>query len=235
MDLKTSQLISQLDDEQAINRVYAIEDLAELGELICVRPISKKLTDEDIAVKEAAIDALIKLRFPQTIDYIFQHLFSEEVYIRNAVCEIIELQGDSGFMHFSKMCRAFIPANNNLSIKQIDVLKFIIDILGKMKLEKADNLQERISLLNLYRDVLDENIQIAIVESLSYLGEHQLLKEYEENFQAYTPWVQCAIIELASKAPSERQEQFKLNCYPKIIDDMVKTIFESKLSHLGAA
>ena len=89
------ELIKKLESDEEADRIYAAEDLADLGAPETGVPLVHRLVNEDsVAVKNALVAALQQVDICQVFDQIFEMFLSSDAFLRNAAVTIFGKGGD---------------------------------------------------------------------------------------------------------------------------------------------
>ncbi|MFX1316961.1 MAG: HEAT repeat domain-containing protein [Promethearchaeota archaeon] len=140
-------LTSNLDDIYSEVTIASIEALGEIGDISAVPELLDILNIEDISfeytdldMKFYILDAVKKIylnNVDASYDYLYSHLKSENVTIKESIAFILGELGKAEFVE---------PLINLLTIKNLDVKKNAIIALGKIG--KHESLEDLIKILN---------------------------------------------------------------------------------------
>ena len=175
------ELIKDLQSPDEATRLYAAEDLADLGLAGAAVPLVHQLIkEESVAVKNAIIASLQRLDITQVHDQIFELFMSTDAFLRNGAVMIF---GDGG-----EDAVAFLTSKLDHSDREVRKL-----VLDAMYLIGSDE-----TLLVIRAGLFDEspNVQITAVEYLGRMADSEgvvdmitLFKESDE------PMLRAAILE----------------------------------------
>ncbi len=161
------ELLKNLNSIDETDRVYAVDDLAELGDPKAVSSLLKRLNVESSEIVENAIVAALKqLDCSGSYDYIFELLSSPEAFIRNAALGIFASEGE----------RAIAFLTSYLDHSNREIRKLILDSLVEIGTNNA---------LFAIRACLfdkDPNVQITAVEYITKLEDKDSLEDMLEIF-----------------------------------------------------
>ncbi len=115
-------LIEQLASHDPTTRRYAAEDLGDLHNACAVPALVEAVRDPEVAVREAAVDALVAIGGQAVSEHVAPLLETEDVALRNYAIEILERVGPESIDVLVAACKSASP----------DVRKFALDILGKV-------------------------------------------------------------------------------------------------------
>ncbi|MDQ7053611.1 MAG: HEAT repeat domain-containing protein [candidate division KSB1 bacterium] len=193
MTYNLDELVKLLDHQDPVERRYAAEDLGELADPKAIQALIKALDDPDKSVREAAADALIAIGGKEVAEAVIPLLYSEVVHQRNYATEILSQLGDEAIPYLLQEC----------SSPNVDVRKFVIDILGQIgEVHRISDLSQLINLLN----DKDINVAAAAAEALGRISDPSVVPILAQHLSGPS-WMQCnvihAIAEIGGKQASE--------------------------------
>ncbi len=175
------ELIKDFKSPDEATRLYAAEDLADLGRAEAAVPLVYQLAkEESVAVKNAIISGLQRLDITQVHDQIFEFFMSTDAFLRNGAVIIFGEGGEDAV--------AFLTSKLDHSDREVRKL-----VLDAMYLIGSDE-----TLLVIRAGLFDEspNVQITAVEYLGCMADSEgvadmvtLFKESDE------PMLRAAILE----------------------------------------
>lgn len=189
MSERLMELLNSLKSQDETDRRYAIEDLADLGNLGAIPALIECLKDSSVAIREASVDALVKLGGPSVCEAVLPCLASENVSLRNDAREILERIGSPCFPHLIK---------SGLNSSNSDVRKFTLDIFSNIDLSKNELKTEIISAVVERLEDENQNNRIASIEALGHFQQKEVIPLLCQ-YLGESVWIQCAIIQSIQK------------------------------------
>ena len=182
-------LIEQLASLDPTARRYAAEDLGDRHNARAVPALVKAVGDPDVAVREAAVDALVAIGGQAVSGLVAPLLETEDVALRNYACEILERVGPESI-------DVLVAASNSASA---DVRKFALDTLGKVARGCAGKCLEAVA-----AHLGDENPNVAgsAAEALGHIGDSQAIPHLA-NHLGDAPWMQLCVFSALSRIGGE--------------------------------
>jgi len=185
MNEKILELLVQLKNEDAADRRYAAEDLADFRVPQVIEALGLALDDRDTSVREAIVDSLIKIGGSATAETMMQFLSSESTVLRNHAVEILERLDEADLnCLITDVLRSPDP----------DVRKFGLDVLANRPSFAFLLIHDW---FHAVADLLDDpnaNVASAAAEILGKSGRKDALKYLL--YHVYdSPWMQMVAIE----------------------------------------
>ncbi len=187
------ELIKLLQDDDESERLYAAEDLADLGTTEAAIPLIHRLSkEESVAVKTAIVNSLKRLDCQEVFDQLFELYFSTDAFLRNAAVAVFGSCGDDGVAYLT----------SKLDHTDQEVRKLVLDALFEIGTPET--------LLVLRAGLFDEslNVQITAVEYLGRLADEgstaDILRLLAENDE---PMLRAAILETLAMVGDSRDIQ----------------------------
>jgi HEAT repeat protein len=179
------RLIEQLSSPDPTTRRYAAEDLGDLHDVRAVPALVKAVKDSEVAVREAAVDALAAIGGLAVSERVAPLLESEDVALRNYAIEILERVGPESTDVLVAACNCASP----------DVRKFALDILGKVARGCAGKCLEAVA-----ARLGDDNPNVAgsAAEALGRMGDSQAIPHLM-NHLGDPPWMQLCVFSALSQ------------------------------------
>ncbi|MCD6320513.1 MAG: HEAT repeat domain-containing protein [Candidatus Desulfofervidaceae bacterium] len=175
------KLIKDFQSPDEATRLYAAEDLADLGLADAAVPLVYQLVkEESVAVKNAIISGLQRLDIIQVHDQIFDLFMSTDAFLRNGAVMIF---GDGG-----EDAVAFLTSKLDHSDREVRKL-----VLDAMYLIGSDE-----TLLVIRAGLFDEspNVQITAVEYLGRMADSEGVADMVTLFkESSEPMLRAAILE----------------------------------------
>ena len=172
-------LIEQLANPDPTTRRYAAEDLGDLHDAQAVPVLVEAVKDLEVAVREAAVEALVSIGGLPVCECVAPLLDTEDVALRNYAIEILERVGPEAIDVLVVACNSVSP----------DVRKFALDIMGKVARGCADKCLGTVASL-----LGDDNPNVAgsAAEALGYIGDSRATP-YLANYLDGPPWMQLCV------------------------------------------
>jgi HEAT repeat protein len=182
-------LIAQLASLDPAARRYAAEDLGELHDAQAVPALVQAVKDPEVAVREAAVDALVVIGGHAVCENVAPLLETEDVAVRNYAIEILERVGPESIGVLVAACNSASP----------DVRKFALDILGKVARGCAGKCLEAVAAL-----LGDDNPNVAgsAAEALGHIGDSGATP-YLAKHLGGPPWMQLCVFSALSQIGGE--------------------------------
>ncbi len=193
MPANRDELLEQLKSADESDRRYAVEDLADLKDPATVPAIAKMLDDASAAVREAAVDALVSIGGEPVWTAAIPMLGSENVASRNAACQLLERVG----------AEAAPALAQTLERGNIDVRKFAIDVLARMKGMSAAAAPDAFAKIVATLDDPNINVAVSAAEALGLLGDEAAVEALVTHLNG-PMWLQCTIISSLSQIRSPK-------------------------------
>jgi HEAT repeat protein len=172
-------LIEQLANLDPTARRYAAEDLGDLRDSRAVAALVEAMSDPEVAVREAAVDALVVIGGKAVCDHVAPLLETEDVALRNYAIEILERVGLESIDVLVAGCNSASP----------DVRKSALDILGKVARGCAGECFEAV-VARLGDD--DPNVAGSAAEALGNMGDSRATPYLAEHL-GDPPWMQLCV------------------------------------------
>lgn len=195
MQNTTSELISQLNDQDEVNRRAAAEDLGYLGNSEAIPSLVIALGDHDRSVAEAAAQSLAMIGGENVVNKISSLLTSEKPSVRNDVAEILVEIGESA-----------VPSLvSALHVPDKDTRQFAVDSLSQINSNNA-----RESLISALNDP-EINVAVSAVIALGNLKSANAVPEIVK-YMDRDPWMKGAsLLALGEIATDEAIQVLKEN------------------------
>jgi eukaryotic-like serine/threonine-protein kinase len=179
----------QLGDTNKLVRSAALSALAERGGNVNIAKVSKLLHDPDLDVQNKAVDVMVKINHPETIQFLVPALKDESEYTRRAAVEVLNEIGNAD------------------SVK--DLLEAIKDDDWWVRARAGDALAEiggpRVvdSVLQLIRDK-DEDIRRTAIEILNSTKDERAVDELMKATDDSDWWVRERAVDALSQIGSAK-------------------------------
>lgn len=182
-------LIEQLASPDPTTRRYAAEDLGELHDAWAVPALVKAASDREVAVREAAVEALVAIGGQTVCERLAPLLEAEDVALRNYAIEILERVGPESMDVLIAACKS----------ASSDVRKFALDILGKVARGCGGKCLDAVAAL-----LGDDNPNVAgsAAEALGLMGDSRAIP-YLEKHLGGPPWMQLCVFSALSQIGGE--------------------------------
>ena len=182
-------LIEQLASPDPTTRRYAAEDLGDLHDACAVPALVEAVRDPEVAVREAAVDALVVIGGQAVSEHVAPLLETEDVALRNYAIEILERVGPESIDVLVAACKSASP----------DVRKFALDILGKVARGCAGKCLDAVAAL-----LGDDNPNVAgsAAEALGHMGDSRATPCLA-NHLGGPPWMQLCVFSALSQIGGE--------------------------------
>ena len=182
-------LIEQLASPDSTTRRYAAEDLGDLHDAGAVPALVGAVRDPEVAVREAAVDALVAIGGQAVSKPVAPLLETEDVALRNYAMEILERVGPESIDDLVVACNSASP----------DVRKFALDVLGKVARGCGGKCLEAVAAL-----LGDENPNVAgsAAEALGHIGDSRATP-YLASHLGGPPWMQLCVFSALSEIGGE--------------------------------
>ena len=182
-------LIEQLASVDPTTRRYAAEDLGDLHDDGAVPALVMAVGDPEVAVREAAADALMSIGGQAVCKHVAPLLEAEDVAVRNYAIEVLERVGPEAIGVLVAAC----------SSASADVRKFALDILGKVGRGCGDECLEAVAAL-----LVDENPNVAgsAAEALGNMGDSRATPYLAQHLGS-PPWMQLCVFSALSQIGGE--------------------------------
>ena len=186
---RCDHLIEQLASLDPTARRYAAEDLGDLHDARAVPALVEALSDLEVAVREAAVDALVVIGGQAVCEHVAPLLETEDVALRNYAIEILERVGPESIDVLVAGCNSASP----------DVRKFALDILGKVAGGCAGECLEAVVAL-----LGDDNPNVAgsAAEALGHIGDARATPYLAKHLDD-PPWMQLCVFSALSQIGGE--------------------------------
>ena len=199
MENQLREIITALASLNESDRCYALEDLQQLNDPTIVPYMVNALEDHSVRVRETAVESLIKVGGTPVAEAAAALLSSENVPLRNAAIEVLEMLGSPAVSVLEKY----------ICSPSVDIRKFAIDTLGKLLSQAGTVTPSVLGLLIASLSDQDGNVAGAAAEALGMtkndLAVPSLVKQiFGEN---QSTWLQCNIIVALSRISSEQSLQ----------------------------
>ena len=218
MSTRIEDLLRQLESDDDNSRRYAAEDLGDLGDKQAIPALIKALEDSVIAVREAAVDALIAIGGKEVSEQVVSLLYSEDAWLRNYATEILEELGTAAVETVRALC----------SSSSSDIRKFAADILGKIgEVSELEAFEEITKLLD------DENINVAAAaaEALGRIGDPAAIPILADHLNRH-PWLQCNVIHAISQIGGHSAREVINNIDPETLSQEATPYYEAAVAIL---
>lgn len=196
-----NKLVENLQSEDENERLYAVHDLADLGgkEVPAVL-MSRLLTDDSDAVKDAIVFSLKNMDKRTIYDSLFGLFYSPDPYMRNAAVTVFGNDDDNGIAYLT----------SKLDDSNQEVRKLILDSLVEIGGEYA-----LIALRAALHDT-SENVKITAVEYIGRLSDARSLDELIELFKNDDePMLRMTILDAFKKIGDKSVIGFVMNILAK--------------------
>jgi HEAT repeat protein len=182
-------LIGQLASLDPTTRRYAAQDLGDLHDARAVPALAEAVRDQEVAVREAAVDALVAIGGQAVAECVAPLLETEDAALRNYAIEILERVGPESI-------DVLVAASNAASP---DVRKSALDILGKVARGCAGKCLEAVA-----ARLGDDNPNVAgsAAEALGHLGDSRATP-YLMKHVSDPPWMQLCVFSALSQIGGE--------------------------------
>ncbi|MDQ7087336.1 MAG: HEAT repeat domain-containing protein [Acidobacteriota bacterium] len=175
------ELLQQLSDPDEETRRFAAEDLGDLHNPEAIDPLVAALTDSAVAVREAAVQALIAIGGETVARRVAPLLDHPEAPVRNSALEVFE----------SLRVDAIAPAADLYlsSTDSHDLRKIAVDTLGKI-----DQTKESKAFATLLQALDDPHINVATAacEALGRVGGDEAVEALTSHIGRH-PWMDGTI------------------------------------------
>ncbi len=174
-----SELLEELANGNAEERRFAAEDLGDLEDPAAIDALVTALGDNDVAVREAAADALISIGGSAVCQAVVPLLDHDEAPVRNLALEV-----------FERLRAGAIDACIELySSPSHDLRKIAVDTLGKIEEARES---EGFATLVAALDDPHINVASAACEALGRLGGEEAVKALTEHIGRHS-WMDSTI------------------------------------------
>jgi HEAT repeat protein len=182
-------LIEQLASLDPTTRRYAAEDLGDLHCARAVPALVEAIRDPEVAVREAAVDALVAVGGKAVSEQVAPLLETEDAALRNYAIEILERVGPESIDVLVAACNSASP----------DVRKSALDILGKVARGSAGKCLEAVA-----ARLGDDNPNVAgsAAEALGRMGDSQVIPHLTKHL-GDPPWMQLCVFSALSQIGGE--------------------------------
>ena len=248
-------LLEALESDDEAQRIYAVEDIAELGDPnMSEHLLDRLIYEESQIVKDALIFALKRLDCSKYYEKIFEIFGSDEAYLRNAGVSIFGSEGEAAI--------PFLTANIDNTDKEIR--KLIIDALFEIgepavlairaclfdeainvkitaveylaKLNDLDSIDDMLELLD---DNPDPMLKTTLLDSISHIGGNDAVKKALELLIEGTSEIQnidslyvSDLMDLIKKVGEWQDIRKIVNSLQDVTiyaDDLIETVSEMKV------
>lgn len=169
-------LIGDLASTDESTRRFAVEDLGDTRDPRLVQSLFSMLEDESAAVREAAVEALVRIGGEETVLAVLPALRSDNAPLRNDACVILQRIGEPAIQHLSQL----------LSDEDKDVRKFAVDVLSLIGTGAANEV-----IVHALQDT-DTNVAVSAAEALGRIGSREAVGAMAQSLRAST-WMRCAV------------------------------------------
>jgi HEAT repeat protein len=169
-------LIEDLASDDESTRRFAVEDLGDTQDPQVLQPLFFMLEDESAAVREAVVEALVRIGGEEAVLAVLPALRSDNAPLRNDACVILQRIGEPAIQHLSDL----------LSDEDKDVRKFAVDVLALIGTGSAHEV-----IVRALQDT-DTNVAVAAAEALGRIGCVDAVGAMARSLRAST-WMRCAI------------------------------------------
>ena len=182
-------LITQLASLDSAIRRYAAEDLGDLHDAQAVPALVDAVRDPEVAVREAAVNALVVIGGKAVPEQVAPLLETEDVALRNYAIEVLERVGPESIDVLVAACNSTSP----------DVRKSALDILGKVARGCAGKCLEAVA-----AHLCDANPNVAgsAAEALGHIGDSRATPYLAEHLGG-PPWMQLCVFSALSQIGEE--------------------------------
>jgi cellulose synthase operon protein C len=179
MTAERDRLIEQLASPDPATRRYAAEDLGDLHDARAVPALMEAVRDPEVAVREAAVDALVAIGGQEVPEHVAPLLQTEDVALRNYAIEILERAGPESIEVLVAACHSDSP----------EVRKSALDILGKVARGCAGKCLEAVVAC-----LCDANPNVAgsAAEALGRMGDARATPYLTDHLSG-PPWMQVCV------------------------------------------
>jgi HEAT repeat protein len=182
---RCDHLIEQLASLDPTARRYAAEDLGDLHDARAVPALVEALSDLEVAVREAAVDALVVIGGQAVCEHVAPLLEAEDGALQNYAIEILERVGPESIDVLVAACNSASP----------DVRRIALDILGNVARGCAGGCLEAVVAL-LSDD--DPDVASSAAEALGQIGDARATP-YLAKHLGDPPWMQLCVFSALSQ------------------------------------
>ncbi len=217
------ELIKDLQSSDEADRIYAAEDLADLGSPEAAVPLVHRLVkEESVAVKNAIVTALQQVDIGQVHELVFEMFMSTDAFLRNAAVMIFGAGGEEAVAYLTSLLDHSDPEVRKLVLdamfeigsdetllviraglfdESINVQITAVEYLGR--LADSDGVAD---MLTLFKESDEPMLRAAILETMAMVADAQIISEIltimipEGNFTNLDPIYLASLTELTAKA-----------------------------------
>lgn len=186
---RCEHLIDQLASLDPVARRYAAEDLGDLHDARAVPALVEAVSDLEVTVREAAVDALVEIGGQAVCEHVAPLLETEDVALQNYASEILERVGPESIEILVATCKSAPP----------EVKKFALEILGRVARGCASECLEVIVAL-LGDDHPD--VACAAAEALGQIGDSRATPFLAKHLGG-PPWMQLCVFSALAQIGGE--------------------------------
>jgi HEAT repeat protein len=182
-----------------------------------LKTIIQLITDNDKSLKNAASNFLIHNNNPNISSAILDYTSSSDISVRNLASEILLRKGSASL---EAICKK-LP-----EIKDDDVIKFLVDILGLIGNKIPEDL-----IIDILHVNQNENVIVACIEALGNINSEKGV-EHIIPFYEFSDILKPVVIEAIGKISTQTSRKFiteKFNCN----DDFLTFIMIESLGEIG--
>ncbi len=173
------KLLELLDSHDDTIRHEAVSALGKITDERAITRLVELLKDPHPLIKDEAVNSLVRIGDESVVDAVVPLLYSNEVYVRNISLEILSRLGEVSIKSLT----------NLLDEEDVDVLKFVIDIIGLIG--SHDPVPEMISLLK----HPNANIRSAVAVTFGNIHATEAIDPLVEGLSDDDEWVRFSILE----------------------------------------
>jgi HEAT repeat protein len=145
--------------------------------------------DPEVAVREAAVEALVAIGGQAVCERAAPLLEAEDVALRNYAMEVLERVGPESIGVLVAACKSASP----------DVRKFALDILGKVARGCAGKCLDEVAAL---LGDANPNVAGSAAEALGHIGDSSAI-QYLASYLGGPPWMQLCVFSALSEIGGE--------------------------------
>ncbi|WP_457574500.1 HEAT repeat domain-containing protein [Desulfolithobacter sp.] len=215
-DTQLQELLSNLHSTSVTTRRYAAEDLGDSGRQEAVPALAETLRDPEVAVREAAANALIQIGGEAVCQEMIPLLDDEKASVRNLALEV-----------FEQMKPIAIPFCIELyGSSSHDLRKIAIDTLGKI-----EETRETLGFKTLMEALEDPHVNVATAacEALGRLGSDEAVHALSHHMGRH-PWMDATIILSLARIGSATARQALSDIDPDSLDPASRYALQEAIS-----
>ena len=188
---KKDQLLTSLHSKEESERLYAVEDILDVGLLeLSLELLDQLKIETSPAVKNSIVSVMQKMEYPEAYPIIFKLFPYKDAFIRNSAVSMFASYGEN----------AVIFLSSYLDHSDKEVRKLILDSLVEIATKQAET---KVSVLDIFRACLHDpaiNVVITAIEYLGKLGDNNNLDDMIQLYQRTNePMLRSAILDYVLK------------------------------------